>query len=303
MNLVCRRGFTLVELAIVLVIVGLLVGLGSGMTGILSTAIKVRETRDTADANVQAVTSWASANNRIPAATGFGNFSSVAKSRQDSWGRPFTFLYYSSIARTSPTKDTICGRSSTPLTVTTIDPPATIKNVAYVILSSGDNPAPKEIKSTLNGPKITATANATGNIIVNPGAADSDIVRWVTLDELRSKVGCQGAPLKIVNNELPFANVGGNYSATIFPDGGVGNYQWCIQYTPGPPYPGGISTLPASVMIANCGVGATYVTGPSVQLTATPVSAPSGSYNLIVNVKDVGGNTAQKPFVLTINPN
>lgn len=297
---ISRRGFTLIELAIVLVIVGLLIGIGTSMVGVLSSAVKVRETKDLLDANMQAVTSWASAANRLPgAASGFGNFTSIAKSRQDSWGRPFTFLYYSSLARTNPTKDTICGRRSTPLNIQTTDPAATITNVAFVILSSGDNSAPKSIKSKLNGSSITASIHANGTITVNPAASDNDIVRWVTLDELRSKIGCQGAPLKIVNNELPFANVGARYKATLVSDGGVSPYKWCIKYT-SLTLPGNITST--STVDQNCTSGFTQAT--FTILSSSSIAANSqGSYSITPYVQDSGGNTAYKPFVLTINPN
>lgn len=306
---ISRRGFTLIELAIVLVIVGLLIGIGTSMVGVLSSAVKVRETKDLLDANMQAVTSWASAANRLPgAASGFGNFTSIAKSRQDSWGRPFTFLYYSSLARTNPTKDTICGRRSTPLNVQTTDPAATISNVAFVILSSGDNSAPKSLKSTLNSAPITVSIPAIGTISVNPAASDNDIARWVTLDELRSKIGCQGAPLKIVNNELPFGAAPNPYSATISADGGVpsssGNYEWCVEFPT--PLRSGFSfeTSPSNGIKTVCS-GATFVAGQNLSLSKKTSfgNFSSGSHKVTVYVRDSAGNDANKTFVLTINPN
>ncbi|MDD5284981.1 MAG: type II secretion system protein [Desulfuromonadaceae bacterium] len=317
-NSFSRQGFTLVELAIVLVIVGLLVGVGSSMMGMLTTAIKVREAKDNVEAALQSVTSWASANNRVPPLTATppdtATFALSAASTKDSWGRDLIYLYDNNLATYPPTKDTICGRRSTKLTIVRTDPPGTIDNVAFIVISKSDDAAvDTNMTGTLYNPGANSLANqiipgsgyvsAAATVTLDPNVRD--IVRWVTLDELRSKVACQGAPLKIVNNELPFANVGAPYSATIFPDGGVPPYQWCVQYTSAT-LPGGIAATP-SVVSTNCSAF-TYLAAATV-LLAPPVASPNittgsqGSYSIIVNVKDADNNTAQKPFVLTINPN
>jgi prepilin-type N-terminal cleavage/methylation domain-containing protein len=244
-----KKGFTLVELAIVLVIVGMLVGVGSGMMGMLTTAIKVREAKELQDASVQSVISWASANNSIPNAAGFPT---AAKTPQDAWGRDFIYLYEARLNTPTPTKDTICGRRSTDLTLQTTDPAATISNVAFVVISSSDDAAVQTTLTATAAPAVAATYNtaaygpaialaargsATGTIVID--ANNTDIIRWVTLDELRSKVGCQGAPMKIMNNELPYGYNGIAYSATVFADGGVhftggtGTYRWCMQNSGG----------------------------------------------------------------------
>jgi len=336
-----RRGFTLIEMAIVLVIVGLLVGVGASMVGVLSSAIKVRQTRDSLDENMQAVASWASANNRLPdtltASTTTG-FTSVAKTSVDVWGRNFIYLYDTSLApSTAATKDTICGRRSTNLSLTTTDPAATVPNVAYVIISGGDNGS--NLNSTFktgstfrggaaygsstaiprtSGGSYAIGGNATGTISVDPNMID--IVRWVTLDELRSKVGCQGAPLKIVNNELPYGNTASSYSATISADGGVPNstpdtYNWCVQTTTvnvapagltfQKPNSSGVATAIPSVtnlFQTNCTTygAANWLAAGQLMLSGTPT--PTGSYYLTIYVSDTNSNIATKPFVLTINP-
>jgi len=320
-NRLSRSGFTLIELAIVLVIVGLLVGIGSGMVGVLTSAIKVRETRDSLDANMQAIASWASANNKLPDATVTG-FVAVAKSPQDSWGRDFLYFYDVSLNTAPITKDTICGRRSTNLTVHTTDPVATINNVAFVVLSEADDAAVQTTLTATTTPVVAATFNgvpsgpsiakgsrgsATGTINIDPN--NSDLVRWVTLDELRSKVGCQGAPLKIVNNELPFGNFSTQYAAggaVVTPDGGTGGYQWRVKSKL---MPRGISFTPSmSTSVIN---GYSQFTNLSTSawstisnnLTIGGLPRPSGSYSLTIQVKDGSDNIASKPFVMTINPN
>lgn len=290
-----HNGFTLIELSVVLAVVGLLVALGGGLIGPLTTFIKVRETRELQDSDVQSVISWASSRNAIPGSAGFAT---AVKSPQDAWGRNFVYRYYSSLSSSPPTKDTICGLRSTSLTLQTTDPPALMTNVAFVILSGAENAT---LKSTLNSSAITASGGATGTITV--AGPNGDLVRWVTLDELRSKIGCQGAPLKIVNNELPFGNYSTLYSATVMADGGSGsgNYQWRVKT-------GSLAT----------GIPAMFVNGstplPFINSSSTAWSAPAttmnlqdyprtpGSYLLSISVRDTIGNSSSKPFVLTVNP-
>ena len=291
------RGFTLIELSIVLVIIGLLVGLGAGMIGPLTTFVKVRETRDMQDATVQSITSWASSRNSIPDVAGFPT---AAKSPLDAWGRNLIYLYDANLNSTTPTKDTICGRNSTALTLVTTDPAATINNVAFIVLSGADNAV---LKSTLNGnlngapinnTVITAPGYATGTITVT--GPNSDLVRWVTLDELRSKIGCQGAQLRIINNELPYGNYSTSYSATIIADGGngSGSYQWRIKKGS---FPSGItaSSLPFTNISTTDWISAT-----AMSIQGYP--KPQGSYYFSILVRDTIGNSSSKTFVLTVNP-
>jgi prepilin-type N-terminal cleavage/methylation domain-containing protein len=235
-----QSGFTLIELSIVLVIVGLLVGVGSGMIGMLTTAIKVREAKDTVTAVVQSVTSWAATNNRLPplspTSPDTATFAQAATSSKDSWGRDLIYIYDANLAPTGAnlsTKDTICGRRSTSISsLTDQNTGAVVTNVAFLVLSKSDDAS---VQTTLNGILIPGTGGAaTGAITLDSN--NSDIVRWVTLDELRTKVGCQGAQMKIVNNELPFGSTASPYSAIVYADGGVpfaasptNAYKWCVE--------------------------------------------------------------------------
>jgi prepilin-type N-terminal cleavage/methylation domain-containing protein len=340
MNTISRQGFTLIEMAIVLVIVGLLVGIGTSMVGVLTSAINVRQTKDSMDAVVQSVTSWASANNSIPNTAGF---TTVAKTPTDAWGRNFIYLYDNNLYSATPTKDNICGRRANTISVSTTDPAATINNMVFVVLSnsgSSNNTFQSTLTGTgnLNGGALGTITTAssgylTGTVTVN--AKDTDIVKWVTLDELRSKVGCQGAPLKIVNNELPFGSVLNNYTVTLTADGGVpftpttSPYQWCV-YSPGmttAALPTGFSIsggvvdnptttacngLPGSSW-ASASTGLTLsfssATPPATgsytftvvaRDNADPVAANS---NLACNNASSNDNCVQKVFVLTVNPN
>ncbi len=290
-----NNGFSLVELSIVLVIIGMLISLGMNMIGPLTAIVKVRETRDMMDADLQAITSWAASRNTIPNADDTG-FKTVAKSPLDAWGRNLIYLYDPNLYSASSTKDTICGRSSTPLTLETTDNgtiTTTVSNVAFAILSDADNAT---LKSTLNGTNITTSGAATTGstpATISVKGPSGYLVRWVTLDELRSKIGCQGAALKIVNNELPYGNYSTSYSATIVADGGSGsaNYQWRIKSSK---FPNGIIPTFANISTTD------WITTSSLNLSGYPKL--QGSYYFSIFVRDNSGNDSSKVFVLTVNP-
>ena len=289
-----HRGFTLIELSIVLVIIGILVGIGSKMIGPMVTYAKVRETKDLQDSALQSIFSWTASSNTLP---NKDTFATIAKSPKDAWGQDFVFMYYSSLARTTPTKDTICGRRTTPLTLQLDPADLTTKrtNVAFAVLSRADNTA---ITSTLEGSLngivtnglVTVSGNATGNIkAISP---NGDIIRWVTLDELRSKIGCQGAPLKILNNELPYGKKGEKYSAKIMADGGngTGSYQWRFNG----------DTPPTGITGTTVPLATTWTQATFMNISGNPQQ--SGSYLFSIEVQDNICNTNSKSFVLTVNP-
>ena len=302
-------------------VIGLLVGLGAGMVGPLITFVKVRETRELQDSATQSISSWASSRNTIPDGSGF---SSVVKSPQDAWGRNLTYLYDANLFSASPTKDTICGRRATSLTLATTVPAATVNNVAFLILSGADSAT---LKSSLNGSfnggaagltAITGSGYASGTVTVT--GPNGDLARWVTLDELRSKIGCQGAPLKIVNNELPSGAVANPYSATLVADGGVplaaspSTYKWCVNTLPaGFSQAGGVQNVnclalgEAGWAAASSGLTITFV-GGAVATGAYPITvvvrdnADASAASAACSAADPGDNCAQKLFVVTVNP-
>jgi prepilin-type N-terminal cleavage/methylation domain-containing protein len=287
-------GFTLIELSIVLVIVGMLIGLGVNMIAPLTNYAKVRETRGIMDADIQAVISWASSNARLPQLTEFGT--AVASNQNDGWGQPFAYISDFNLSATA-TQNTICGSNSTFLNISTIDPKVMVRNVAFALLSHADNTS---FSSKLNGNLITsASSTATGiSQTISATGPNADLIRWVTLNELRSKIGCPGPQLKIVNNELPFENYSEPYSATIVPDGGTGSFMWQIKKGTGT-MPAGMLLQGALLTFANTSTTSLI---PANTLNISGALRPQGSYNFTVIVRDSNANIASKIFVLTINP-
>ena len=61
-----QKGFTLIEIAIVLVIVGLLIGMGASLMGPLTRRVKNNETKEIVNAAVESLLSYGASNNELP---------------------------------------------------------------------------------------------------------------------------------------------------------------------------------------------------------------------------------------------
>ena len=134
-----KGGFTLVEIAIVLVIIGMLIGLGSGMIAPLTKRAKYNETKDMINGAVEAVISFAAANNRIATTA---EFTSIVRRPRDAWTKD---LYYIPATNLDDLNSGgVCGRKTTGITVLDCTNPGcttfnTIRNVAYAVISGAEN--------------------------------------------------------------------------------------------------------------------------------------------------------------------
>lgn len=325
-------GFTLIELAIVLVVIGLLIGLGASMLGPFTKRAKLIESRETVKAAVEATIGYATTHKRIPTWGDYipdganDEFIEVVKNPNDAWTKPLYYFFETLLI----TNNSICNRSSTNLTICRNDACTDrIPNIAFIVVSSSENYNPQTGLVTPNCPSGQIcvrifdmdTPNIDFCIIpancpnypsgwdrINRAEPYDDIVQWVTLDELRTKIGCEGPPLKILNNELPIGKVGTAYNAIIFVDGGVpftigGKYRWCRQESAST----GLTFNP-NTLNANCATLAETSWGQADTLTISGTPTSAGSFNLIFFVRDnndasgSNDNIAQKAFVLTIHP-
>jgi len=337
-------GFTLVELAVVLVIVGMLISLGSGLIGPLTRQAKVRESKEYLNAGVESVVGWSASMNRLPdagaAATGFNQ---IVKTRNDAWGKNFYYLFDTNLAPAVATKDTICGRRTTNLTLTIPSPvlpfPATqvISNVAFAVLSGGDDyNIQSRLTGTLNGAAsanavIPASGTATGTILatpVNATTAYDDLVKWITIDELRSKIGCSNPQLRLLTADIPAAKQGALYPPSgslvnIQADGGVpfaagGRYRWCIEAATAASVPGGITfnanaapppanAVPVRVAPATCAGLAEVNWRQADQLNMSGTPTTPGVYNFTVYSRDnndpagANDNITSKQYTYTVD--
>jgi len=228
------RGFTLIEMAIILMILGILVSMGAGMMGVLTKRLKLNETREAVNNASEGIIGFAAINGRIPTSA---NFTSVVTVAVDSWANN---LYY--IPASVLTTDDVCARKTTGVALSVcpdkacLAPTQTVTNVAYVIISGGEN---FNRQTALKSGAVKVYDEGIGP--VDDYAADmarsepyDDVVKWATLYELRVKAGCSGPQLRIINKDLPSAMYKDDYFAEVFADGGVpfasgGKYRWCVE--------------------------------------------------------------------------
>jgi prepilin-type N-terminal cleavage/methylation domain-containing protein len=279
-----KKGFTLVEIAIVMIIVGLLLGLGAGMVGPLTKRVKLNESRETVSAAVDSVIGYASINNRVP--PNLALFQTTVRTQNDAWGRPLVYVFDNNLATS------VCNRTATNITVQICNDTActtfsTINNVAFLVMSAGDN-ANNQTYGSLPPPAVPINTYLVGIPVDNyagdfsrPTDEYDDIVKWITLPELQTKMSCQ--VLRVVTRDLTIGSVGSPYpSTTLSATGGTSPYLWAIQ----------AGALPAGLTLtASTGV-----------ISGTPTPTAAGTYPFTVRVTDNLAFTALQQLSITINP-
>lgn len=329
-----QLGFTLIEIAIVIVVIGIFIGLGANLVGPLIKRAKYTQSRGIVDAAVDSVVAYAAGNEEIPDnGGGASDFKKIVSSPNDAFTKPLVYFPDSSLSVADSRK--VCKQKAGEITVYTCDDSTcstydTINDVAFVFASGGTNMNIQAGSTTMPGGGACPTTTC---IIVyeqdtasiddytvdtnNPDNYD-DIVKWVTVNELRTKAGCTGPLIKILNNELPQGaySLPSAYSATIFADGGIpfasgGDYKWCIDS--GTSFPTGISNPASCTAPTNCSTLAndegTWTQSTSLTISGT-ITADAGSFVIPVFVRDDSDgdittgndNCAQKSFALTVNP-
>jgi len=333
----CQAGFTIIEMAMVMVLIGLIVGFGASLIGPLSIRAKRIESTETVNAGAEAIIGAAAANRGVlPTAA---QFPGIIKKGKDAWNRPVQYLYDALLADGNPTTGDLCTRRTTRITLrhcpdAACSAPVSVANVAFVVLSGGENFNNQTAGSLAVNAATVIDVYPNGVGDVDGYAADlnraepyDDILQWATLDELRGKIGCRGPQLAVMNNELPPGRVANLYSAAIYVDGGVpfaagGDYLWCVET------PTGVE--PSSIRFRNhtdtgnigfdtdgsvlAESSAVWTRSNHILINGTPTIA--GSFLLTVWVRDnsnpgndaacAGGagldNCTSRSFVLTINP-
>lgn len=105
-------GFTLVEIAIILVILGFLIGLGAALIGPLTKRMKINETRETLDAVAEAIISYVAGNKCLS-----GNLTTMGvRKTKDAWNKDILYIPANELVVESdngtckPYEKDICGR-------------------------------------------------------------------------------------------------------------------------------------------------------------------------------------------------
>lgn len=236
-------GFTLIELAVVLVIIGIVAGMGMGLLGSMTKRVKFSETRETVKMVFNAIIGYAVANKRLPA-----NLTVLGVKTTDSYSRS---LFYD-VANGITAFDLCTTRGNPYLSVTDISLPAKT-NIAFLILSEGENQCPE----TGASPYTIIDTGVTGSCAGDGTLGYDDIVMYMDIDTLR-KQACN--PFKIVTDSLPLGTEAVAYTATtIQTTDGTTPFSWS-------------STLPLPLVLD----------AVSGQITGTPTSEGAFSFTVTV---------------------
>ena len=284
------KGFTIIEVAMVLVIIGLLVGFGASLVGPLTMRAKRNETKETIQAAVEAIIGFAASNDQqLP---NDAEFRALLRKQNDAFSKPLYYVFDSNLT----TAGNICNRKTTFITVQ--EPTPSIQNVAFMVLSGGENFNNQTAGDTNVSAAVTINVFGIGTAGIDNYTTDmdrpeeyDDLYQMVTLNELRTKTGCQGPPLRIVSNELPPGNASTTvpYTIDIYADGGVPD-----PIVINPDYSWNLVTAPPFWTIGPA------TNNKSTLSSGTPVT--SNAYYVKVRVSDSDGNITDKSFVITINP-
>jgi len=296
-----KKAFTLIELALVLIIIGVLLGGGFSIFSLLTKREKVKETKNIVNENTLIIKNYAGLKRKLPNSDEFG---SIVKRSEDVWGKKLLYKY----AKNLTDDNSICYENSTPITIKICKDKncrniaETIPNVAFLILSCGENLNCQTGLGTKNVrvyiPGINIDNNKSDFYKKEPY---DDIIKWVKLDELKNEADCKEYQIHILNHELPYGYVGQSYLATIFAEGGKkiynnGKYKWCYEGS----LPPGLKANPKYIS-TNCLRNINnWKKSDYFKIEGTP--STEGTYKITVYVRDKNKNYDKRSFVITVNP-
>lgn len=217
------RGFTLVEIAIVLVILGLIITLGAALIGPLTKRSKLTESREVVKAAKEAVLGYAVKYGYLPA-----DITTAGARNSDAWGAALQF--YAAVEINGSPKNA-CGVNTTTMQINDCQTGTCVtkSNIAYVLYSFGED---------ING-SCTGTASPFNLLLqgygydgacvpntTNPQYRYDDIVEYVTLDEIRAAMAC-AQPLAVISSgTLTQGEEDSFYSTSLQAMGGKPPYTW-----------------------------------------------------------------------------
>lgn len=277
-----KSAFTLIELSIVLIIIGLLIGGSFKVLKVMRERAQVSRAQDDVKVAKEAIIGNAIVNNNtLPPIDFFDKNLSPIKSNQHQ-------LFYADDPKLE--KRDICSYSTTHLKVLP-EGKATIHDIAFVVASESSNhnmqTAVKnnEVK-IYKYSKIVDDNTSPINIKENY----DDIVDWVTLRQLQAEAQCSEKRLRIVNTSLPSTDTtnSSSYKAKIVVDG---NY----------------SAITANDCIFALNGDTTqndkfsYATNKNTFLITNSGSAIAGIVSVTCTISTDEKNTTKK-FAITVNP-
>jgi len=254
-----KKGFTLVELAMVLIVVGLLMGGAFQMMKVMAEKARSTEAKNTLEAAKEAVISFAINNNRLPTALEFTSMNLV--------GAGNIPIYYNSDAALQAN---LCG-TTTALLNTTDSNGVNTPNIGFVLAVAGEN---MQIQTTRIGTTITFPQWNT----ITAGRPYDDFHIQATLGELQSTIGCQVPTL--INPSLHLGTVGSPYTVTFAGNGGNGTYTFTRTAGVFPTGAPAFSLTPAGLLTGTPTIPGTSIF--TIQITSGGMST-TRQYALVVN--------------------
>ncbi len=218
------RGFTLIEIAMVLVVIGILLTIGAGLVSILSKKAKFNESREIVKAAREAVIGYAVKNGTLPS-----TLEDAGAKKLDAWTKDLQYSRANEL-----TSGDVCGVNTTTMNVrectnTNCSTYNEKSNIAFVVYSTGfdadgactGSSSPFYVREQDMGYNSPCTYTPT-----NPQFNYDDIVAYASLDEIRSLRGCP-QPLQITSpSSLPQGEEDSFYSYSMQAIGGKPPYTW-----------------------------------------------------------------------------
>lgn len=205
-----KRAFTLIELAIVITIIGLLIGGSFKVMKMMRERAKTTEAKDLVLGAKNAVLGDALKNYDLglPDTAYFQDNLSLSKDLN----HPMFYAPASNLVGSN-----ICAFTATDLNVS--NKGSDIPNIAFVVAHEGANYNMQTKLDTAVTPNVVTIHGADEQVDDNTTPVNivefyDDIVEWVTLDQLKDEVGCVDRPFRFVTDKLPNAKVGVQYSTT-----------------------------------------------------------------------------------------
>ncbi|SMP12483.1 prepilin-type N-terminal cleavage/methylation domain-containing protein [Desulfurobacterium pacificum] len=259
-----RKGFSLVELAIVLIITGLIMGVGikSCISGI--TTAKIDKTKD----NLNTLSIFIQ---REICKYGKYSFSIPENLLTDGWNRKIKVLSFGNL-----TSDPVCSIPDANTAVNLYND-TLVTNVAFLLLSPGEN---GKIDSLIT----------TNPIIIK----EDDIAEIITLYQLKANC-CNSYKLQILTSFLPPITEGETYNTTLVVKNGSPPYTFSLT-SDNPTFNSIINThFPVKTNNNYCFLNlSTNETESIVQNTL------SSEIGIKLKVTDRLGNSAEKTFYITL---
>jgi len=210
-----RVGFTLIELAIVITIIGIILAGGTQIMKLRKEKALTQIAQEDVKVAKEAVIGNAIINNgTLPDDDFFQANLSPEKTNQ----HPLLYVHDSALEDTSA-----CGFSTTSLKVEIEKKDGstqTVENVAFIIVAEGANRNLQTALDSANNKVKLYHAAKTVDDEPNPVDKDEpydDIAQWVTLKELQSELRCQDKEFRFITDSLPSAEEGDtSYDGSLY---------------------------------------------------------------------------------------